>query len=368
MIDIEKVGKKFEFPTIDFKFQNTGDATAVLWEFQIAVLEASIDRTPVLSGRYLCPGVKETEWNRSYWSTLFDSSGNLTILLKNDGWGAARNCRLAVRNPLLERIFTDDELRFEGDIESREERTLTLKAKLLEEELFDNFEEEDRKLSASERHRSGHDEWYWVRMRSMPPDMPPEGSGIRLHELAVHGAARDASGIEREIHVVLQPPTKHGELLLQKDRFLWWEGESPRYAPLRSAVIYSTIIDVDQGPHNRTYRISRKIPPGDVERFHVMIGASKSCQLKLKFCFRVDEKDQVKSGVFSVQIWNPANKSYHLRYPDGEEMNRTLGDLYRKQSRGELNEESYLLQRLRDHSRELRNVPFIDEKPRTDDW
>src|SRR5438128_1741935 len=39
----------YGFPTVDFKFQNSGDATAFLWQFVIHVLAAEVDRIPELA-------------------------------------------------------------------------------------------------------------------------------------------------------------------------------------------------------------------------------------------------------------------------------------------------------------------------------
>ncbi len=52
MININHIGQKdeynYRFPTIDFKFQNTGTATAFLWQFEIDVFRIDVNLTPVI--------------------------------------------------------------------------------------------------------------------------------------------------------------------------------------------------------------------------------------------------------------------------------------------------------------------------------
>jgi hypothetical protein len=59
----------YSFPTIDFKLRNTGTAAAFLRRFQIEVLSAEIDPTPVLSFRAIATGKA------------------LSITVTNYGWG-----------------------------------------------------------------------------------------------------------------------------------------------------------------------------------------------------------------------------------------------------------------------------------------
>ena len=88
------------------------------------------------------------------------------------------------------------------------------------------------------------------------------------------------------------------------------------YAPLMSTVTYITIIDPSKGPHEQTYPISHKIPPGDVERFHIMIGSPMSCHLTLQFMFSIDKAKIIKSEEFDVEIWNPRNSGWQNYYKD----------------------------------------------------
>ncbi len=83
----------------DFKFQNTGHAAAVLWKFCLVVEEVKIDPQPVLFGRL-------TVEDRNGVGTdtrVFGSYGRtLRAAIRNDGWGAALDCELTLRSPILD--------------------------------------------------------------------------------------------------------------------------------------------------------------------------------------------------------------------------------------------------------------------------
>lgn len=76
----------YNFPTIDFKFQNTGNATAFLKQFIIEVTKMEIDKTPVLEF-----GVRVID-------------GAVHITASNQGWGSSE-CQLQLREPTLERLY-----------------------------------------------------------------------------------------------------------------------------------------------------------------------------------------------------------------------------------------------------------------------
>ena len=75
-----------------------------------------------------------------------------------------------------------------------------------------------------------------------------------------------------------------------------------------SDITYIVVLDADAGAQERVYEMSRKIPPGDVERFHIMIGANKTCTLELRFGFFIDNDKIIKSDPFHIHIWNPAGR------------------------------------------------------------
>src|SRR5712692_8878383 len=90
----------YDFPTIDFKFQNTGTATAFLWRFAVDVVQAEIDPTPVL------------------FFGIAEGSSELHIGVQNRGWGAAQNCQIQMDGDLLD-LFTNLPRQYKGTIQSR---------------------------------------------------------------------------------------------------------------------------------------------------------------------------------------------------------------------------------------------------------
>ncbi len=101
---------KYRFPTIDFKFQNTGTATALLWQFVIHVIRADIDRTPTFD----------------FYMKVKDRTLQITAI--NSGWGTANDCLIQIDEPTLNRLFSERDRRFHGIIQSgSDERTCSTK-------------------------------------------------------------------------------------------------------------------------------------------------------------------------------------------------------------------------------------------------
>ena len=65
---------------------------------------------------------------------------------------------------------------------------------------------------------------------------------------------------------------------------------------------YCSLINLDNIPDKKSYKISRIIPPNEIDKFHISIGATKSCQLDIKFKFIVDSKKIVESKDFILKI------------------------------------------------------------------
>ena len=101
MIGIDMVqAKDYTFPTVDFKFQNTGSATALLWQFAVCISRAEIDPTPAFD------------------SNVDVQDNRVQVELKNLGWGAARNLQVQIDEPILNQIFPLPVRRYQGAIES----------------------------------------------------------------------------------------------------------------------------------------------------------------------------------------------------------------------------------------------------------
>jgi len=137
-----------------------------------------------------------------------------------------------------------------------------------------------------------------------------------------------------------------------------------------SELTYSTIINPLEGSHEQSYRMSRQIPPGDIERFHIMIGAAKSCHLLIQFKVYVNKSTIIESEVFDLNIWNPRNSGWHYGYKDGEELKR---DLEKQQnlinSDRMSNDSKEFAQAVLDSLRQLAsNYPFVKDLRQKRGW
>jgi hypothetical protein len=134
---------------------------------------------------------------------------------------------------------------------------------------------------------------------------------------------------------------------------------------MNSDTTYVTIIEPAKGPHEVTYPISRRIAPGDVERFHIMVGASKSSKLRLQFKFYVDKDHIVQSEMFDVDVWNPKNSGWEKYYEDNsalsrEKIDREIDRLKKEAQGGKI--DYWLLKR----KAQLSAIPFLTKKK--DGW
>lgn len=341
MIRIDEIGGKdhrYYFPTIDFKFQNTGNATAFLWQFGISVLQAEIDPTPVLE----------------FTSTVVN--GALEIRAINNGWGAARQCEILLREPVLDRIFADSTRHYRGTIESgQEEVVFRLAGNLDSPEECEALRKEFAQIDDGDY---GH---YWE--RDFQEALTYEGAtyGIRLGTRYTQWRCKDEQNKTKKGSESVRKPSDDGLLLFTDIGFVWHE-YLVHYCRLRSYVTYCSIIDPSKGSHEQTYPTSRKIPPADVERFHIMVGSRKSCHLRLRFKFYVDKREIIESEEFDIEIWNPRNSRWNPRYEDGTELSRRIDDLQRQLKAGLLRswEQEYIKEEFERLLPKASNYPFID--------
>jgi hypothetical protein len=309
MIIIDEINEpEYTFPTIDFKFQNSGTATAFLWQFGVTVLSAEVDRTPVLKFR---PKAED---------------GVLTIAVCNNGWGAARNVSLRFEEDTLSEIFAEASLRYQGAIESG--------AQVTAYRLSISAANPSRLRRVIRTHFVSLDDGFSYRHGSDPNDMSL-GFGIRLKDATVAISFLDEKGNEHAKdetvsfeHIPVEDQSvSYGVvsdwIALTPEGFVEFRTWPCPAEPALSSITYISLIDPSRGPHERVYRMSRKIPPGDVERFHIMVGASKSCHLRIKFRFFIDKESIVESEEFEMHVWLPRNQQSRLRtYIDGSEVQR----------------------------------------------
>jgi hypothetical protein len=284
---------------VDFKFQNSGDATAFLWKFAIRVVNAEIDKTPVLSFSNQVSG------------------DALEVKITNDGWGAACDGRFRLQVPVLDALFPESVLRQTTSIASGASQSVFRLTKALavpgkwEANIgsrispFERCDKDFRAWDPSTRGRShrfgleeGSVDW---ECRSEDSEQKHQGQSVIRFE---------------------NPP-----IVLTPNGFSEIDVPPCAYSPAASDVTYISMLDPFQSEHERVYSISRKIGPGEVERFHIMIGARMSCHLKVKFGFFIDKIEFIESEDFEIHIWNPRN-SVKGDYQDGSELQRELDNLH----------------------------------------
>lgn len=304
----------YKFPTIDCKFQNTGNATAFLWQFAVNVIQAEIDFTPIPDFSY------------------FLKNNALEIEVTNNGWGAMRDFQITIDQPIINRLFSESVRQDQGTIDSGKSQTVfRLSKENAETKNFEAISKEfdrldilppegtlifDRKtgeLTISQFHKFGKKSFY----------------GIKLKPLRINWNCKNKNNIKHAGENTI----RLDDIILTQAGFNQFYTTAKQisadgfYGSFFSDVTYSTIIDPNKGYHKRIYPISRTIPSGDVERFHIMVCSPMSCHLRLQFEFFVDGAKVVKSKVFDINIWNPVNAEWHKAYKDGVELSRQLDKL-----------------------------------------
>ncbi len=290
MITIDRVSQKgtnrYPFPTIDFKFQNQGNATAFLWQFGIEVLHVKIDPTPVLD----CEADVE--------------NNALVLRAKNNGWGPAHNCCIQLEEPLLSLLYSEDARQYKGSIQSGESQEIYRFSKAVADaKQFQSVSERFENLSIDDR---------WQIKKH----------GLLLTTMDVSWSCNDAQHkgklqVRPHHHVAKET---WWDIILTEIGFEKVSYRDHRgYMLLPSDTTYGAIINPLKGTRERMYPVSRKIPSGDVDRFHIMIGSTMSCYLQIRFKFFIGRDIVVESEAFDIQVWNPRNPGWHLLYEKNTE-------------------------------------------------
>lgn len=323
MINIDDVHKPDRgFPTIDFKFQNTGSATAFLWQFGITIIQAEVDVTPVF----------DFEANTQ--------NNELCIKLTNNGWGKLDKVSITLNQPTINQLFNQSSRQFNGSIKSGETQTVFRLSKEMAipseyNSISKSFTNIDDEYS---RHRS---------------EQPTQG--IIINGINVSWNCTDQNGKNHQGQNNIR--LSWAAIALTAEGFTTIHYPPPSACVMPSDITYITMIDSTAGSHERLYPISRKIPPGDVERFHIMVGSKMSCHLKVKFRFFIDKKDVVESDEFNIHIWNPRNSWWGSDYEDGSELKN-------KKQRDDPPE--YYQYRTRNLSEQMASYPFSPVSPKVD--
>ncbi len=299
MIQIDKIDKRgyrYHFPTIDFKFQNTGHATAFVWQFAIKVIHAEIDPKPELE----------------FWAKVNDNM--LEVEVVNNGWGTTHDCHIQVDESTLNQLFNESERQFTGTLQSGERRQiLRLTRNMIGTSQFEAISKQFVRVNVEEaryNYQQQNDPIY----------------GIELHWIRAKWTCNDEKGKKHVGETPVWVAVSNHHIALTTSGFVSYWREGIHCMLAQSYVTYITSIDASKNFHERTYPISRKIPSGDVERFHIMISSPTSCRLRIQFKFFVDEGSVIESEEFDINIWNPINSGWQDEYADGTELSRDVNE------------------------------------------
>ncbi len=329
---------EYNFPTIDFKFQNTGAATAFLWQFVVDVIHAEIDPAPVLD---------------------FDigiENNALRVKVTNYGWGTAHHCQInidGVDEPeLLNRLFADSVRQFSGPINSGETKTVfSFTKELANPDALEALVRELSDPNITFEHLATQDPWLvekdlsswdprllklfideffrgtdskkrqdyvnryhsWIKNDIKYFAERNPNLGKNLGKLNVSWSCEDDKGIK---HKGSQHIWAKGYLTQKGFELVPLPPPIVNYSIAPSNITYISIVNPLRGPHELEYSFSRKIPLGDIERFHIMVGAPVSCHLLIQFKFFIDTRTVIESDVFDIHIQNTRKSRWHEKYTD----------------------------------------------------
>ena len=307
MININRVdSNQYRFPTIDFKFQNTGNATAFLWQFITNITYAEVDPTPLMN----------------FNSSIFEKELHLNAI--NQGWGNAHQCLIKIIEPTLNKIFPAQILQYKNTFKSGETITICkLSKELIIPEKFSEINQKFNNIILHDPHFYLYKDEYIDKNNNLSMTQ-----GIELRPINVLWNCIDEKGKRYKGQDTIKTFIgKKGVYVVQNNLSIYRVPYRVPYREIESDTTYVVIIDPDNGIHEKKYPISRKIFPGNIERFHIMIGSSKSAYLKINFKFYIDKSKTIKSKEFEIDIWNPRNYQLHRKYKDGDKLNRKMKEL-----------------------------------------
>ncbi|MEO3744545.1 hypothetical protein [Plantactinospora sp. B5E13] len=317
---------------LDFKFVNRGTVSSVLHHFDVEVISFEPDSTPVLAFSHERSGPR-----------------GLGVTVSNVGWGAARDCEVRITDPVLARLLPSEGLAAVADIDSGERReVLTVPLDRIDQEEFDELTTRrgslrERVVTAMEARQpavtdlddfgmllSHHERWHvqeYFSDLSRGPDDARQRWHIRFMSqietrqlpvrLTLDVAYRTATEarVRREA-VALTPLDRpaEGELWIVVDRFRY-DPHQVMFAPLTPSEAVVAVLDPETETR-RGYPISRTIPPGEPDRFHVVITARRSGTYTVRVRFHTDA-DPVVSPPLSVYLRRDRNQGLPEERLDG---------------------------------------------------
>ncbi len=364
--------RKYFFPTLLFNLDNEGGREARLNRFEVEVLAAKLDVTPVL--RFIAKVVH----------------GELVIRAVNFGWGSAKECTVELHEPSISKYFpiasrkvqtlipaikkADEGIQYHfanknareilrlsiGDIPSgalqslpdtvgnllasankeyRESRPGWLKCKAIESD--PHAAPESKK--ECERELNGFRRITFISPRGsdLPKQKMPEIRAIKLGQINAVWRCKTEDGKSEGETTDVKPPKWSNSLVLSQGGFIDFSyNMKGAFRPTADKWTYVIMIDPLKYTTPVTYNnVLRVIPPsgekkGDV--FHVLIGSNRSCKLVLRFGLYFSQGQVRTSDEMVFNIWSPHATPYVAYYKDADTLRRDWQTLVKKEEAGVL--------------------------------
>ncbi len=319
------------FPVLDFKFRNTGLGTSFLTSFQVNILNAEIDIEPDLDFTWSIGGPERTD---NYGTPDREFGSSLRISVNNYGWGSAHSLKFNSVDK-LEELF--DKPSFEGG------ELVGVKSELIREYSISDLNKEKFKARAASGQasdakslRANHLGW----PRGINSFQAIFDKGVPYLVIEEFKFTWECTDDLRRKYRGKEKLTNRqmghwgGDVVLtEKGFFFLSHGPVAAYA-VQPGPTTCVMIDPELGAHVRSYRLSRGVKGGEIERFQILIGASMSCALDLKFGFVADgSKRLITSDPMSLYIANSRYNAYHDEYRDGQVILDEVTDQMERQAR-----------------------------------
>jgi hypothetical protein len=308
------------FPVIDFKFRNSGAGAALLSKYHIEVLDSEINVSPYLKFDWSLNESRQSRNERSI------SSPTLEINVRNFGWGEARSLSVLIKNKMLSDLFDSKKRSIEVVHDDNKISAFVFDIKTIRRDIFLrhaalNLAEHE----VSRKSEYGSHEMYRGSSAYQTVSQLSEAKTpfVLIDKIPLDWRCLDVCGrsYTGQESVSFDRSMQNGSaIIITEDAFTFVEGDYVLACMMDSGPTFCALIDPDKGAHVRSYAISRRIGAGDVERFQVLVGATKSCSLKIRLAFDVDGENRVQSKVFELNIENRRDQKLHYYYRDGQEI------------------------------------------------
>jgi hypothetical protein len=361
---------KFDYQAIDFKFINHGNVSAVLHQFTTEILDFQLDVTPVLACSTQVPfSARLEQLSLSGHEEGIVPLQSATIKIDNHGWGDAIEFSGHLRNHILISLFPDAKLHlYSPTVTSGGSTTLTLSTSDIEHQripdliarrkailtrtvaaaestdptIMDDSEfttlmtyderrlvelyferlqwdKEYKRSSAARHYRDqivaldcGHD--------ALPIDLEMNMNFLDQRNREYSVQKRPSLSIDSAQHLGGSIWHRREERLrvaglgIGTDGLYYTAYYPPPPSPARtmpSREIYAVVLD-PRASRIHNYSISRVIPPGGADRFHVLVAARQSGNFVLKLTFQVNRSQFVKSDPISISVDQPRDSDLRL--------------------------------------------------------